>query len=393
MPKLAPLSVAAAVLLAVPAVAQAPSATPPATHSSIPVDISVAKPPSPVTAEGRTRLLYELRLTNFYPGSLELVSLDVLGDGDCPPLATFRDAALDPTLMMVGAGQDPGPPRTLAGGRSAVVFLDLALPPGAATPHRLRHALAFRIRRPDGSVLERSLTTEATPVGPPALIVASPLRGKGWLAANGLAARDHRRVFNAVDGHAYLAQRFAIDWVQLGPDGRLFRGDPKSNASYPGYGADVLAVADARVSAIVDSLPDNLGNNPASSRTITLENVTGNAIVLDLGGGRFAVYGHLQPGSLRVKVGDRVKTGQALARLGNSGNSDLPHLHFHVVDANSPLGAEGVPFAMSSFTQEGVVTQATEVLEKGEPWRAPADAKPARYRDSFPVDNAVVDFP
>ena len=80
--------------------------------------------------------------------------------------------------------------------------------------------------------------------------------------------------------------RFAIDWVQLGPDGRLFHGDPNSNANLYGYGAEVLAVADGRVSDRKDSLPENVGSNEPSTRAITLDNITGNYLILDLGHGR-----------------------------------------------------------------------------------------------------------
>jgi len=82
---------------------------------------------------------------------------------------------------------------------------------------------------------------------------------------------------------------------------------------------------------------------------ITLETIGGNHVVLDLGHRRFAFYAHLQPGSLKVKVGDRVKRGQVLGLVGNSGNSTEPHLHFHLADSISPLGSEGVPYALDSF--------------------------------------------
>jgi murein DD-endopeptidase len=83
---------------------------------------------------------------------------------------------------------------------------------------------------------------------------------------------------------------------------------------------------------------------------ITLDNAAGNYVSLDLGNGRFAFYEHLREGSVRVKVGDRVTHGQAIAQLGSSGSvSSGPHLHFHVSNANSPLGAEGVPFVLRKF--------------------------------------------
>jgi murein DD-endopeptidase MepM/ murein hydrolase activator NlpD len=79
---------------------------------------------------------------------------------------------------------------------------------------------------------------------------------------------------------------------------------------------------------------------------ITSETVAGNHIVLDLGGGRYAFYAHFQPGSLKVKVGDRVTRGQVIGLVGNSGNSTEPHLHFHISDGVSPLGSEGLPYVL-----------------------------------------------
>jgi murein DD-endopeptidase MepM/ murein hydrolase activator NlpD len=86
---------------------------------------------------------------------------------------------------------------------------------------------------------------------------------------------------------------------------------------------------------------------------MTNETIGGNLIILDIGDSRYAVYAHLQPGSLRVGLGDRVKRGQVLALVGNSGNSTGPHLHFQVVDRNSLLASEGVPYLIDSFEVRG----------------------------------------
>jgi hypothetical protein len=359
-------------------------------HSGFPVDIGVAKAPAPVSAGGQTRLLYELRITNFYAGDVALDRVEIHAP-DGRVLATLGGPALDAQLMTIGAAAGDGPAHILRGGRAVVVFIDLALATGAAVPAALSHNLTFKVNLPDGRSLERIVSGVPVQVGPAVPVIAAPLRGPGWVAANGLAEPDHRRSFNAVDGHEYLAQRLAIDWVRLGPDGRFFHGDPKVNASYPGYGADVLAVANARVAAVIDGLPENAGNNPASGRTVTLDSITGNAIVLDLGDGRYALYAHLVPGSIRVKVDDRVTVGQPIARLGNSGNSDAPHLHFQLMDANSPLGAEGIPYVISSFAESGVLADLA-ALDNGTAWRPAPGAQRTTRRGEFPLDNAVVDF-
>jgi murein DD-endopeptidase MepM/ murein hydrolase activator NlpD len=80
-----------------------------------------------------------------------------------------------------------------------------------------------------------------------------------------------------------------------------------------------------------------------------LETVAGNTITLDLGGGQFAYYMHLQPGSLRVKEGDRVRRGQVLARVGCSGDAREPHLHFEVTTSSKLLAGEGVPYLIDRY--------------------------------------------
>ncbi len=347
-------------------------------------------------AGGRTHLLYELHLTNFSASSITLNALDVFGDDERAPLASYRGEELERLLMVVGEADSGGQRQAIGGGRSVVIFLDLTLQSGARPPTQLRHRLALSIpRKKDGSggTIESTINTSAVAVvREPVSVLRSPLSGSAWIAFNSIGGDDHRRALVAVDGKERIAQRFAIDWMRLGPDGRLFHGDPKSNASFYGYAAEVLAVADGRISDLKDGLPENAGSNEASSRNITLENVVGNYLVLDLGHERFALYAHLQPGRLRVRVGDRVKAGQVLARLGNSGNSDAPHLHFHLMDANSPLGAEGLPYEIDGFTQLGV-SAGPDMLGSGQAWRPRSQEAPTVHRQELPVDNAVVTFP
>jgi murein DD-endopeptidase MepM/ murein hydrolase activator NlpD len=364
-------------------------------HSAFPVDILTGPGPQPVRADGRTHLLYELHLTNISPSPIELLTLDVFGDDGPAPLASYRREELEKLLMAIGPADSAGKVRAIGGGRSAVIFLDLTLPGGTRPPVELRHRLSLSIpRKKDGS----GGTIENTVNGPvvaivqePAPVLGPPLRGSPWIAFNSLGGDVHRRALIPVDGKVRIAQRFAIDWMCLGPDGRLFHDDSKSNANFCAYGAEVLAVAAGRISDLKDGLPDNAGSNEASSRSITLDNVVGNYLILDLGHERFALYAHLKPGSLRVKVGESVKAGQVLARLGNSGNSDAPHLHFQVMDGNSPLGAEGVPYEIDGFTQLGV-SDGPAGLDSGRVWRPESPEAPGAHRRELPVDNAVVTF-
>ncbi len=151
-------------------------------------------------------------------------------------------------------------------------------------------------------------------------------------------------------------------------------------------------MADGRISDLKDGLPDNAGQNEENTRNITLDNIVGNYLTVDLGRGRFALYAHLQPGSLKVRLGDNVRTGQVLARLGNSGNSDEPHLHFQLMDANSPLASEGLPYELETFTQLGVIDR-IEALDAGKPWQPRAGEVPIIHRHEIPFDDPVVIFP
>jgi hypothetical protein len=90
----------------------------------------------------------------------------------------------------------------------------------------------------------------------------------------------------------------------------------------------------------------------APAHPITKDTVGGNLVVLDLGQQRWAVYAHLQPGSLRVNQGDWVQKGEVIARLGNSAAYSA-HLHFQIVDGPEPFSSEGVPFVFDEFTHEG----------------------------------------
>jgi murein DD-endopeptidase MepM/ murein hydrolase activator NlpD len=123
---------------------------------------------------------------------------------------------------------------------------------------------------------------------------------------------------------------------------------------------------------------------------MTVNNAGGNHVIVDLGNGRFAVYAHLQLGSIRVKKGDRVRRGEVLAKLGNSGNTSNPHLHFEVADRPSVVAGSGLPFVIDDFKSAGAVTGLEPLF----------DAKPAaldsrfagRHVRQLPLNNSVVSF-
>jgi murein DD-endopeptidase MepM/ murein hydrolase activator NlpD len=362
--------------------------------SAVPVDMEIPVAPTPVKADSKIHLLYELHVTNFRARNLELTRVEVLKDGaNNSPLASYEGAELSSRLARPGAPADLSDKRVIGGGMRAVIFLDISVDTQADVPRALLHRLFFKADNPvegNGDSLVEGARVIVRRIQPP--VVSPPLRGEGWVALSGMSNTSlHRRTIVVVNGKARVAQRFATDWTRIGVDGLVFRGDPAKNAAWYAYGAEVLAVADAVVADVKDGLPENDPTSDKKAVPINLETVGGNYIILDLGGGYYAFYAHLQPKSIRIKVGDHVNRGQVLALLGNSGNSDAPHLHFHLADGNSPLGAEGVPYVLQSFEMQGILPSKKLLVEGG--WKPQPGTKSDRRRSEIPIENAVVNFP
>ena len=308
------------------------------------VEVRVPKPPTLASGRNGDVLTYEVHVTNFTRAAVTWTGLDVSDAVTGAPLAAVRDSAFQRDLMRPGLGAVPFAQRaTIAGGLRAVLFVQVPLAAGAR-PIALRHTLTF-----DDSIGTRTMSAAPVPVTLDVAVIGPPFKGGPWLAANGPSnGSGHRRALIPLDGVMAIAQRFAIDWVLVDSAFSTHKGDALDNTKYYAHDLDVIAVADGIVAVIKDGIPENIPGAQSRAVPITLETVGGNHVILDLGKGRFAFYAHVRPGSIRVKVGDRVKKGQLLAKLGNSGNSTEPHLHFHLADAASPLGSQGIPYVFES---------------------------------------------
>lgn len=353
-------------------------------------DLQVPAAPTPVPVDGRQLLVYELHATNYagirmLPVKLEVFDAEAMGK----PLASWAGPALLARMAIAGTDRSPDGQGLLAG-MQAVVYVEVSLPAGARVPHRLLHRLVYEAVLPH--TRERGEVSGGNvAVGRRApVIVAPPLRGGPWVAIyDASVPRGHRRVLFALDGRARIPARFAIDWFRLDAHGHHARGDEQDVANWLGYGEDVLAVADGTVVATRNDYPESRRlKNPRHP----LGEGSGNFVSLALGGGRYAHYEHLRPGSLRVHPGERVHRGQVIAALGFSGDSTGPHLHFHVSDGATPLAGEGLPFVVARYEVLGDYPNLDD-FDAGRPWRAlPADGERMRHKD-MPAASAVVDFP
>lgn len=383
----------AALLGALPAAAQ--SLRPGETLSSI--AIRPISAPNPVPgADGRVHLAYELLVVN--PSKL-FMTLDKVEAVDAGGFVLWsaEGAALGKlTTLWSGSGERIDP------GGSAAVFLDVTFPPEDAIPDEIfsRVTATREISGADGKPAPLpasapvpatiTFTGAATPEGPAAVVIDPPLRGSGWVAANGCcdAITSHRGAIMAVNGAPRVPERFAIDWVRLGEDGRIFSGDGSKVEDFAYYGTEVRSVAAGTVVNLYDAADTQVPN--ADPTGITTENIGGDMIVVDIGGGNYAFYAHLQRGSLRVKLGDRVTAGQVVALLGNSGNTTAPHLHFHVMDGPSPLDANGLPYVFRAFSSPGVLTNEGDV-EGGKP-AVIGPRLAGAHENALPLNDQVVDF-
>jgi len=163
----------------------------------------------------------------------------------------------------------------------------------------------------------------------------------------------HRRWDYTIPGLQQLGfrtnfMRYSYDFVPVDEDGNMSSGPKEKNESWFGFGTPVRAVADGVVAAVVDSAPDDRTFDPATIATDGPMKIWGNYLVIDHGNGEHSLYGHIQHGSSRVKVGQKVRKGDAIAAIGASGSSMFPHLHFEMqtgVDTNS----EGLPSVFEQY--------------------------------------------
>jgi Peptidase family M23 len=346
----------------------------------------LAKPHPVVGADGRRHLVYELQLINSTSAAVTVTKVETVDPATGRVLATLDADAV--AALMVPFGAAPGP--TLGPGRAGFILMDASLPAATRVPARLAHDFSLTYDPDQGlPTQQRSGLTDVA--RDRARVIGAPLEGPRWVVVNGCCAgpTSHRLAVTPINGAFYVSERFAIDFAQLTVDKRLVQGDPEQLASYPTYGADVISVARGVVVRTLDGIADNVpvGSLPPFS----LETVGGNYVVVDIGGGHFAFYAHLQPGSLRVRVGDRVTQGQVLGLLGNSGNSDFPHLHFHVTDSPSPLTSDGLPYEFTFFDSDGTLANGDEVTAGGVAIFDPALSGPHSHQ--LPLNLQVINFP
>jgi hypothetical protein len=304
-------------------------------------------------------LVYELYVTNWNgPPALRFATVDVEDAATGKRLARLDTVLLETpsTLRITPYPGRPGPGnRLLPAGRTAIIRMEVKLPLGASVPAAVRHRIAFesdpsiQMIQDDGSLSSELIAfSESMPIDRSRPIaIDPPLLGGPWYCSNGIGAFTSHDWIGASERTArmYVPARFGCDLGKAG-----------AASDINTYGADVIAVADGRVVKAQDGIPENVrqdGGGYIIPVPLTNTTIPGNMIVLEIGKERYAYYAHLQRGSLRVKVGDRVRKGQLLAKVGNSGNATGPHLHFHVCKGPGQSTCDPVPYVFTSYRLSG----------------------------------------
>ncbi len=303
---------------------------PPAVAQDVRMELMRSPWPLFRQAGGEWVVLGEALVANPAGGAaLSRVSLEVLGP-DGTVVASRRYVPADFDQMVLG---DPG-----LSGKGAVLFVWTTL--NGPAPARAR----VRIELSDARAFDREVPLT---LFEPGFQARPPVPGGPWVAHNSFGAANHwlgSLLPNETATQFWVGERFAIDMVLLGFDGNLFpdTGAPAAVEDFYAWGQPVSAIAPGRVAAVETHHADQpLGEHDGQS-------FTGNVVVIEHAPGIYGWYAHLMQGSVAVEPGDEMAAGGLLGRVGNSGNTEFPHLHVHLSDRPESYRAQGLPLTFSA---------------------------------------------
>ncbi|OFY15665.1 MAG: hypothetical protein A2X11_06365 [Bacteroidetes bacterium GWE2_42_24] len=231
--------------------------------------------------------------------------------------------------------------------------VQLPIPVTQSIPSSIAHQLVLKDTVHDTEVIVDgaifSPRSTETPIS-----ILSPVKGYDWLFINQSTMQYHFNTMFFVDGSIYTGERFAFDNVRIDSTGEIRNGDPAVNESYYNYKDTLFAVADGSIEALRDGRPENSGNQHDVVMN-SIDEMGGNYLVLKIDNNHYALYAHCVPGSFLVSEGQTVHEGDPIALLGNSGNSDCPHVHFQITDSPNLFFSRGLPFVLKEWTKIGEI--------------------------------------
>jgi hypothetical protein len=336
--------------------------------------------------DGMDHVEYDLLVLSVLPEPVSLTSVSVR-DPAGRELARIEGEALAAVTQSLFGHE---PMSEIPASAAVAVEVDLILPPDSV-PERLTHEInyAFKPASEIAPMYEglKVAAPDVTIDRKPAIKIKPPVKGDGWIVSNGCCTPNlHRDLRIGIDGvFVETPELFSIDFAKMKGD-RIFDGDGSKNEQHYAFGEDVLAVADGTIVFVQDGKPETTPNvaTPAKAK----DDYGGNIVMLEIGPDVFALYVHLQTGSVAVKGGDVVKAGTALAKVGNTGPSLGPHLHFGLSDKPDVFSGRSLPFVFETFTKVGDVD-----FDASEADRVVIKPDSREIRSAYPLYGSVVNFP
>jgi hypothetical protein len=310
--------------------------------------------------KGQQLINFDLLIKNVGTKTYNLVSikLQVFDSGDQLELEReLNENGRPPALDMIGE-------RLLQPGKVLDVFQPFYAFDAAVDVSRMHLELLFMEKghaTPHAAITaDELISVDVRPRSYNPLAFSLPLHGL-VLVHDGHDFYSHHRRYNLVaryeadPGSAVSANLYAYDFMTTTSGGLLFKGDPNRKESWLSYGEPIFAPADGLVIEMVSDLPENTFTSTGEAQSPSLEEAKdpmgfGNHVKIQHADGRVSWLLHIQPNSIRVRVGDHVRAEQLIGKVGFSGDSLFPHLHYNVTDGpNYP--SQGVPSYFKQFVR------------------------------------------
>jgi hypothetical protein len=302
------------------------------------------------STDGKINLLYSVETPNFEKEGYGLKDFQVLNAADNTILCSIKDKGKymlihNPTIESIPQELYYYPLLDLAAYRFSI---GLILDP-VEVPQKVKHKLVL-IKDATEKIIEGA---EASISKGPIIVISAPLKGGGFVAASTttLMNNHHPTYQLTYRGMTTVPERYCVDWNKLDSTGSPFQGDQSICENWYVYGQNVYAASSGQIVSVSDGMPDQFPVGTVSS-DVNIFNGAGNSVVIVSEGG-YTIYGHLKPNSIVVKIGQIVKKGQLIGNVGNSGNSQAPHLHFGLHTDFPYYISESLPYYIDSMEKIG----------------------------------------
>jgi len=302
--------------------------------------------------DGKINLLYSVEALNFEKDGYKLKDFQVINAVNGAVLATISDTGKyllihKPTMQSIAEGLFAYP---MPGNTTYRFSIGMEFDP-AVVPQKIKHRLVLLKDAKESTIdaAETAVSKESV------TITGAPFKGNGFVSectTTFLPFNHHPTYQFTYKGMARVAERYCVDWLKVDAAGKLFHGDQTVCSNWYVYGQNIYAATAGEVVFVQEGMPDQ---SPVGTvKDVNIYNGTGNSVTVTTGV-NYAVYGHMIPNSIAVKVGQAVTKGQLIGRVGNSGNSQAPHLHFGIHTEYPYYISEGLPYYIDSFEKAGTL--------------------------------------